>query len=149
MIRPVITTVQVFWSDEELNAHWFSAPGSAAAFGLAVRIAAELAGAETVSYRVTVPQERSIEGPPELAAASIHALWLREQLIDGTLLAGDAEYPLSAVTESGGGQLSLDSPEGIFGSRFDDVAAIMKQYAEDRGVRILAPLQQLSFGSDG
>jgi hypothetical protein len=142
------TTIQVFWSDEELNIHWFSDPGAAAAFGLALRVAASLADVESVSYRMTMPQARTIEGPPDLAAASIHALWRRETAFEGVLHAGTDEYALSALTESGGGQLSLGSRSSVFGARFDDVTAVMKPYADERHIRIVAPLQQTSFGSE-
>ena len=139
-----MTALALYWSDNEWNVHWNAAADAHAAFRLAVDIASFLGNAQRVSYRAG---ERAAEGVPEDTADALTDLWRDEQQLEGSLTAAEMQFVISAITESGGGQLSLESRDGVFGTRFDELVAMLTEYARRRGIRIAAPLQDMSFGA--
>lgn len=145
-----MTALVLWWYDPELNIHWNAAADSVVAFRLAIDIASELGGgANSVSYRVKAPWEAFapvVQAAPEVAAAAIDDLWRSETQFEGSLTANESQYEISAVAEGDGGQLSLESSQGVFGARFDDLVGMLRRYANERNIRISAPLQRLSFG---
>jgi hypothetical protein len=145
----LVTQLELWWSDGELNVHWNAAVASVAAFRLVAYVASQLASAAAVTYQVKAPWmnvAQVAESSPEMASAAMSGLWERESQLEGSLRAGTSEYEISAVTVGEGGQLSLLTSEGIFGSRYDHIVEILRRHAQEQAIRIHAPLQKLVFG---
>ncbi|HVE73368.1 MAG TPA: hypothetical protein VNI54_18510 [Thermoanaerobaculia bacterium] len=119
----------LYWSDHEWNIHWSDEGDARAAFQLALDVASHLAGTPIA----------------QPTAADLAALWREEQQLAGTVNAAGMQFPLSASSDSEGGQLSLESREGIFGTRYEELLSFLHEYARQRGVRIAAPYQEMTF----
>jgi hypothetical protein len=145
----LMTQLELWWSDGELNVHWVAAADSAAAFRLVVHVASRLASVAAIGYQVKAPWmqvAQVAESSPEMASAAMSRLWERETQLEGSVRAGASEYGISAITEGTGGQLSLLTSEGVFGSHYDRIVEIVRGHAEQQGIRIHAPLQKMVFG---
>ena len=145
----LMTQLELWWSDGELNVHWSAAADAVAAFRLVVHVASQLEGVAAVTYQVKAPWmdvAKVAESSPAMAGAAMSRLWERETQLEGSMRAGALEFGVSAIAEGTGGQLSLLTSEGLFGSRYARIVEILRGHAEEQGIRIHAPLQKMVFG---